>query len=140
MGREKAHAEDRLRAFVRGSGDARIERTLGTRLALRIVFGAMAARFVASAAKGFAGEIQYELRTSRGKVRRWVVAIEGERARARPGRASAPRITLGLSVADFVRLVTGELHPARALIESRLTVAGDLHAAVRLGAMFGQPA
>lgn len=114
------------------------KRLLGTQPGLAIIFGQMAKRFDPTRAEGFEGAVQYELTTARGKVRRWVVTIDGEHATARRGEADDPRVTLGMSVADFIALITGELHPARAVIGGRLTVAGDLRAAVRLGEMFGQ--
>jgi alkanesulfonate monooxygenase SsuD/methylene tetrahydromethanopterin reductase-like flavin-dependent oxidoreductase (luciferase family)/putative sterol carrier protein len=131
--------EAALGAFVRGAGDRRLERTLGSALGLRIVFSGMAQRFRPERAQGFAGDVQYELRGSDGRDRTWVVTVDGDRARARPGRSPQPRVTIGMELADFARLVGGDLDPLRAVLDGRMRIEGDFNVAARLGEMFGQP-
>jgi putative sterol carrier protein len=126
-----------LRALVARTGDDRIERIAGSDQALRAIFSVMERRYVPEAAPGLVGEIQYDLRRN-GALVPWVVALEGDRARARPGESAEPRLRIGLSVADFVRVGTGELNAAKALIDGRIEVKGDLMVAARLGSMFGQ--
>jgi putative sterol carrier protein len=128
-----------LAAFVRRSSDTRLERTLGSGPGLRMIFAGMARRFVPAKAEGFDGEVQYELATAGGEVKYWVVEVGGGQAHVRAGRAWDPKLTLGLSLTDFVRVVGGDLHPARAIIENRLRIGGDLQLAARLAEMFGQP-
>jgi putative sterol carrier protein len=98
----------------------------------------MAQRFRPERAGGFAGDVQYELRGSDGRARGWVVSVDSERARVRPGRSPAPRVTVGMELADFARLVGGDLDPMRAVMEGRMRIEGDLTVAARLGEMFGQ--
>lgn len=123
--------------LVRGASDRRLERTVGSRAGLALVFGVMARRFVPEKADGFAGVIQYRLCAADGGVRGWTVEVEGRRARARRGMAADPRVTLSLALADFARLAAGELDPGKALLTGRLDVEGDVSVAVRLGEMFG---
>ena len=68
------------------------------------------------------------------------MAIDGDRATARPGPASAPALTLKLAVADFVRIAGRDLDPGKALLVGRLELEGDFALAARLGEMFGAPA
>jgi alkanesulfonate monooxygenase SsuD/methylene tetrahydromethanopterin reductase-like flavin-dependent oxidoreductase (luciferase family)/putative sterol carrier protein len=135
--RLRERGEQAFAAFVRRSDDRRLERTVGSELGLRVLFGGMAQRFRPDKAAGFAGDIQYELRAN-GAVRRWVVSIEGMRASARPGRASAPKLTITTDVADFLRIAAGELDPGKALLTGKMVLEGDFTVATRLGEMFGE--
>lgn len=128
-----------ISSLVRGATDRRLERTVGSRAGLALLFGVMARRFAPEKAGEFAGVIQYRLRAEDDGVREWLVEVEGGRARARRGAAADPRVTLSLALADFVRLAAGELDPGKALLTGRLDVEGDVSVAVRLGEMFGAP-
>jgi putative sterol carrier protein len=63
---------------------------------------------------------------------------DGNRAVAVPGRAAAPGVTFRTSVPTFARIASGEVHPAKAMLEGDLEVRGDFELAARLGEMFGQ--
>ncbi len=52
---------------------------------------------------------------------------------------SRPDITLTADSADYLRLVTGELDPTKALMEGRLQVQGDTALAMHLVSMFHLP-
>jgi len=125
-------------SFVRASDERRLERTIGSGLGLRVMFGGMAQRFVPARAAGFTGDLQYELRSSTG-IRPWVVSVGPDRATARAGRSHQPAVTLRLAVADFARLAARELDPMQAIMEGRLELDGDFSVAARLGEMFGDP-
>jgi putative sterol carrier protein len=128
-----------LRAFVRRSDDRRIERTLGSRAALPVLFAAMARRFVPTAAAGFAGEIGYALSRAGGATESWTVTVAGGAARARRGAPAEPALVVRMSCADFVRLAAGEVDAGAALLDGRIDLEGDFALATRLGAMFGRP-
>src|SRR3954449_8135920 len=133
--RLRERGEQAFAAFVRHSDDRRLERTLGSDLGLRVLFGGMAQRFRPDKAQGFTGEIQYEL-SANGTVKPWVVQVEGRRASARPGRAGDPRLTIRMDVADFLRIATRDLDPGKALMTGQLVLEGDFTVATRLGEMF----
>jgi putative sterol carrier protein len=143
VGGRRARLEARgrlaLGSYVRRSDERRLERTLGSRGGLRVLFAAMARRYVPEKADGFAGDIRYELRYTGGEVRSWTVSVGAERAVARPGSAPDPALVIGLALADFLRIAGGELDPVAAVLTGRLELAGDFTVAMRLGAMFGQP-
>ncbi|TML26929.1 MAG: LLM class flavin-dependent oxidoreductase [Actinobacteria bacterium] len=130
--------EAALGAFVRRADDRRLERTIGSGPGLRMVFGGMTRRFQPERAGGFAGDIQYLLRGSDGRERPWVVTVDARRARVRPGRSAEPQVTIALDLADFARLVGGDLDPMRAVMDGRMRIGGDFQVAARLGEMFGQ--
>jgi hypothetical protein len=107
----------------------------------RALFAATAASFDPVAANGFEGLLVYELtrpRTGR-EPRRWTIEVEGGRARARPGGAEAPTLTVTCRLADFVRIAAGTIDPATPLLHDRASVDGDLSLAASLPEMFGAP-
>jgi hypothetical protein len=136
----EAHGERALQTFVKRSDDRRLERTIGSRPALKIVFAAMERQFVPERAGDFTGDIQYNLRAADGTVTTWTVAIGPGGAKAHPGASQAadPKLTLTLSLADFIRLAGRDLDPVKAVLTGRLDLAGDFTVAMRLGEMFGQ--
>ena len=92
--------------------------------------------FLPEKAKGFAGEVQYELR-GRVEPQSWTVVIRDGHAEARRGRASDPAVTLRASVPDFVRMAAREAFPPKLLLDGALVIEGDFALAGRLGEMFG---
>jgi alkanesulfonate monooxygenase SsuD/methylene tetrahydromethanopterin reductase-like flavin-dependent oxidoreductase (luciferase family)/putative sterol carrier protein len=137
-GRLQQAGESIFAAFVRGRSDAQLERTVGSNAGLKVIFKAMERAFVPERANGFSGEIQYEL-TGRNGPKRWIVRIEdGRRVVTEPGTAQDPAVTFRTSVPMFARLASGEVHPAKAMMEEKLEVQGSFELAARLGEMFGQ--
>ena len=142
-----SRARAAVAAHVRGADDRRLERTLASRPALRVLFAVLARRFDPVGAAGFTGTVRFELSASDGRERVWAIVIAGDGtvARAVANRAVAramaqeeeAALVVRASAADFVRLSAGVLHPARALLSGRLDVAGDFGVARRLGPMFG---
>jgi hypothetical protein len=130
---------ERLQRHVRASGDRRLERTVGSRPALRLLLIAVSRRFDPAAAAGYTGAIRLELSTSSGEPRVWALAV-GDRCRVLGGARAArvdSELQVRCSVADLVRLAAGELGPGRALLTGRLDFAGDFGLARRAGPMFG---
>ncbi len=135
----EARGEQAFQSFVRRAGDERLARTAGSAAGLKVLFAGMGRQFVAERAGGFTGDIQYNLRAADGTLRSWTVTVDGARAIARPGASDAAKLTLTLSVADFVRIAGRDLDPVKAVLTGRLELAGDFSVAMRLGEMFGQP-
>jgi alkanesulfonate monooxygenase SsuD/methylene tetrahydromethanopterin reductase-like flavin-dependent oxidoreductase (luciferase family)/putative sterol carrier protein len=130
--------ESAFAAFVRGRSDEQLDRLVGTGPGLRLIFKGMENAFVPEAARGFTGDIYYDLRASRGQ-QPWTLAVDGSRAVAEPRASSSPAVTLRAEVPVFVRIVAGDLDPMRAMLDGRLEVEGDFAVAGRLDEMFGQP-
>jgi putative sterol carrier protein len=136
----EARGEQAFQAFVHRSNDERLARTAGSPAGLRVIFGGMERQFVPARAAGFTGDIQYNLRAADDSLRSWTVTIADGRATARPGAAGdAAKLTITLSVADFIRIAARDLDPVKAVLTGRLELAGDFGVALRLGEMFGQP-
>jgi alkanesulfonate monooxygenase SsuD/methylene tetrahydromethanopterin reductase-like flavin-dependent oxidoreductase (luciferase family) len=128
--------ETAFAALVRGRSDAQIERTVGSKAGLRILFKGMEQQYVPEKAGGFEGDILYELTTSRG-ARHWTVHVDPKRASAEPRRAAEPTVTLRVPLPVFVRIGAGEVNPARAMLDGDLVIEGDFAVAGRLAEMFG---
>jgi alkanesulfonate monooxygenase SsuD/methylene tetrahydromethanopterin reductase-like flavin-dependent oxidoreductase (luciferase family) len=129
--------EAALARLIRGRTDGQIERLVGSRPALWMVFKAMERSFRPERAFGFQGDIEYDLQT-RGGPRPWVISVDGSRALARPGRSADPALRIRTTVPVFARLVALEVPPAKAWMEGQLQIEGDFQIAARLGEMFGQ--
>jgi alkanesulfonate monooxygenase SsuD/methylene tetrahydromethanopterin reductase-like flavin-dependent oxidoreductase (luciferase family)/putative sterol carrier protein len=134
--RARAFAESAFASLVRGRSDEQLDSLMVAGPGLRLIFKGMESAFVPEAARGFSGEIMYDLRSSRG-ARPWTVAIDGSRAVASQGEAASPAVTLRADVPVFVRIAAGELDPMSATLDGRLEISGDLAVAARLGEMFG---
>jgi SCP-2 sterol transfer family len=120
--------------------DRFLELTLGSRVAIRLIFAVMSRQFVPSAAEGFEGSICYELRRHSGAIiEGWALRITVSAAKASFGFPSDPAVTLKLTVGDFVRFSLGAVSPVTLLTEERLTLDGDLAVAAKLAPMFGRP-
>ena len=127
-----------FRSFVRRSNDRRLERTVGSRAGLRALFAVVRASLPPERVEGFVGELCCELRAAGGELRIWTVDIGPERTVLRPGRGPDPRLTVKLSVVDFVRIAGGDLDAGQALLTGRLDLEGDFSAATQLGEILGR--
>lgn len=132
--------------WTRNTTDADLSRHFASNLAQRALFTAMAKSYQPVLAFGFEGDIAFELRAddSRGNNGLdaatsdwWTLQVAGRRASARRGGSDSAAVTVHVGVADFVRIVAGELHPIRALVEVRVEIEGDVVLAARLSEMFG---
>jgi alkanesulfonate monooxygenase SsuD/methylene tetrahydromethanopterin reductase-like flavin-dependent oxidoreductase (luciferase family) len=125
-----------LAALVRNRSDAQLHRLFDRGPGLAVIFKGMERAFIPEQAKGFQGEIAYELR-GRDGPRSWTVRIADRGAVARPGHAVDPAVTMRVSVPDFVRIAAREAYPPKLLLEGALLIEGDFALAGRLGEMFG---
>jgi putative sterol carrier protein len=128
-----------MQSIMRRIPDRGIERTVGSDLALRLLFTGMAWRYQPERSGGFEGELQYVLDRSGGDPAVWTVVVRDRRARAEQRPAHRPALTVRLAVADMIRVAGGELDLGTALFDGRLRGEGDLALATRLGPMFGAP-
>jgi hypothetical protein len=129
-----------LMSSIARLNDRVLEWTLGSRVAIRVIFAVMTRQFVPSAAEGFDGVICYELRRHNGAIiEGWALRITASAAKASFGFPTGPAVTLKLTVGDFVRFNLGVVSPVTLLTEERLKLDGDLTVAAKLAPMFGRP-
>jgi alkanesulfonate monooxygenase SsuD/methylene tetrahydromethanopterin reductase-like flavin-dependent oxidoreductase (luciferase family) len=130
--------EAALAGLVRGRTDEQLHRLFDKGPGLPVMFRGMERAFMPERARGYEGEVQYELRRREG-VRRFAVKIADGRARAWEGAASEPAVTLRMGIPAFVRLAAREAYPPQLLLDGKLEIEGDFDVAGRLGEMFGGP-
>jgi alkanesulfonate monooxygenase SsuD/methylene tetrahydromethanopterin reductase-like flavin-dependent oxidoreductase (luciferase family) len=123
--------------LVRGRSDEQLHRLFDRGPGLAVIFKGMERGFVSERARGFEGEIQYELRGRNG-ARSWTVRIGDGRAVVRRGAAAEPAVILRSSIPDFVRLAAREAFAPKLLLEGALVIEGDFAVAARLPEMFGE--
>lgn len=124
------------RRLISRISDGQIERTIGTRLGMRLFFAGMRRLYRPDKAKGFRGEIQFSLTTPHG-VEVWTLNCHEGGATITRGPAAAPQLQLRAKLTDFLRVATGDLDAGQALVTGRLGVRGDFGVAARLGELFG---
>jgi alkanesulfonate monooxygenase SsuD/methylene tetrahydromethanopterin reductase-like flavin-dependent oxidoreductase (luciferase family) len=122
--------------LVRGRSDEQLHRLFDRGPGLAVIFKGMERAFVPERARGFEGEIQYELRGRNG-ARSWTVRIGDGRAVVRGGAAAEPAVILRSNIPDFVRLAAREAFAPKLLLEGALVIEGDFALAARLPEMFG---
>jgi hypothetical protein len=130
-----------LGRLVRRATPEQLERYFGKQLAQRVIFEGMARQFQPKFARGFEGDIVYELShvtDGAAPPDRWTIRVEGETARAIPGGGEDAALTLRFSLPDFARVLAGEVAVPELLFNDRLDMEGDLAVAGRLPEMFGQ--
>jgi hypothetical protein len=143
-GRSKltAGARNLVGWLSRDHDDAELTRRFGSPLAQRALFTAMAKSFQPTAAFGFQGEILFEVRLpSDGPDPLppdwWTIEVRGRKATVRQEQASDTAVVVQTELSDLIHLLSGELHPMKAVIEGRVHIDGDVLAAGRIPEMFG---
>jgi putative sterol carrier protein len=134
----RAHANGHNSLFarvVRGRDDRQLERLMSFRPAQRLIFKGMERAFHPERAKGFAAEIQYELK-GRADVSRWLLRIADCEAKAAPGRSEKPTLTFRMTLPTFARIAAGEMNPVTAMLEHRLEVDGDIKKLAQFTGLF----
>ena len=121
--------------LVRGRDDRQLDRLMSFRPAQRLIFKGMEKAFHPERAKGFAAEVQYELK-GRADVSRWLLRIADCQAKASPGRSANPALTFRMTLPTFARIAAGELNAVTAMLEHRLEVDGDIKKLAQFTGMF----
>jgi putative sterol carrier protein len=80
--------------------------------------------------------IGYEL-TEGGNTHSYAVVIKDKQASYERRDPSDARVTLGLSVPDYLRLISGELDGMQAFMQGKLKLKGDMMFAQQVPQMFG---
>ena len=127
-----------LTEAVKGKTDDEIMELVGTmggaETVLEMTFEGMKAALIPDKAQDCV--IGYEL-TEGDKTYAYAVTVKDKQAgyeRKDPGDA---RVTLGLTVADYLRLISGELDGMQAFMQGKLKLKGDMMFAQQVPQMFG---
>jgi putative sterol carrier protein len=119
--------------------DRQLETVVGNRFGVRALLMTMAKRFRPDQANGFEGDIEFTLNTRHGPEV-WSINCRPDGASARKGGSPDARLRIEASLADFLRVGTGEIPAPGAVLSGKLMVRGDFAIALRMGEMFDGPA
>jgi len=111
----KGKSDQELLEGVKGNEDALLDG----------IFAGMQAAFDPSKAAGQAAEIQYEIDTPAG-ARKYRIAVDKGTCTIERGSANNPRVTLGVNLPNFIRLISGELDGTQAFMARKLRITGDI--------------
>ncbi len=126
-----------LARAITGKSDDDINRSLAGRSATVVsgVAEGMKKHFVPEKAAKQSAVIQYDVDTPDGLQTFQVNVAEGK-CDVRPGTPLPPRVTLNVSLPNFLRLASGKLGGFQAILTGRLGVSGDVLLARKLEGWF----
>jgi putative sterol carrier protein len=132
--------QDQLGELVDGRSDEEINSTIeaaGVDAVLDQIFAAMQERFQPDKAAGQSAVIGWDIAAPDG-ARTYQVKVENGTCTVEKGGTEAARVTLGLSLADFMRFIGGKLDGMQAFMGGKLKLQGDMMFAQTLQTWFGQ--
>ena len=139
MTEETMSPEEFQQAFNAKTDEEILALTEGTEEALLDgVFNSMKAAFDPSAAGDQSAVIQYAIECPGGE-RNYNLNVADGACEVAKGAAENPRVTLALSLPDFLRLMTGELNGMQAFTSGKLKISGDLMFSQALASWFKGP-
>jgi putative sterol carrier protein len=130
---------DQLAELVEGRTDEEINEyvsSTGVDDVLDQIFEGMKQAFLPEKAVGQSALVQWDIAAPDGTHSYQVNIDNGECSVAKGGDGS-PRVTLGLTLADFIRFVSGKLDGMQAFMSGKLKLSGDMFFAQTMQAWFG---
>ncbi len=130
-----------LATMLEGRSDEEIAKGVeaqGVEGVLASCFAGMAEAFLPEKAAGQSAVVQYDI-TAAGKTHSFQLKVAGGKCEVVAGAAGPARTTLGLNVADFLRLITGKLNGPQAFMSGKLRLTGDMMFAQVMQGWFQQP-
>lgn len=127
-----------LAPLVKEASDEQLVDTLkqmGTDTVLKEIFAGMEERFLAQRASGVNSTIQYDINTDEGTKTWWVKFADGQ-CTTGEGAAEDPRLTLNLSLPDFVKLIFGAADGTQLFMSGKLKLQGDVMFALQMQNFF----
>jgi hypothetical protein len=122
---------------LRRRSDRQLERIVGSRVGQTLIFKGMERMIDPRKVGNLTADIQYEL-VANGNVHSWLLSFANGRARVRPGSVEKPTARIRMPLVVFGRMVSQELLPARALMENKLEVHGNLETIARVGELLNR--
>ncbi|MFH8627919.1 SCP2 sterol-binding domain-containing protein [Streptomyces vietnamensis] len=106
------------------------------------VFTNMTNAFLPGKAAGERADFQYVLRLDRsaeGEEYRYFLSVADGTCRWGRGTVTDPKVTMQVTVPDFLRLVTGKLNSMQAFLTRRVRISGDTFYATKFEKWFERP-
>ena len=130
--------QEQLGELIEGRSDDEINQAvneMGTDQVLDQIFGEMKNRFQADKAAGQSAVIQWDI-AAPDSTRTYQVKIENGTCEVDKGSSDTARVTLGLTLADFMRFISGKLDGMQAFMTGKLKLSGDMMFAQTMQAWF----
>lgn len=128
-----------LEEAVQGKSDEEIQEFVdnmgGSEQLLDLIFSGMAEALDPEKAQDCV--LGFEL-TEDGTTHAYTVTVEGKSATWEKKQPEGARVTLGMSVPDYLRLITGNLDGMQAFMQGKLKLKGDMMFAQQIQNMFRQ--
>ena len=121
-------SQEQLAELVEGRSDDEINAAvaaMGTESVLEAIFSAMQERFQPDKAAGQSANIGWDITTPDG-VQSYQVQIADGAANVVKGSTDPTRVTLAMSLADFIRFIAGKLDGMQAFMAGKLKLQGDM--------------
>ena len=122
----KGKSDEEILGFVTNFG--------GTEQALDMIFEGMKSALNPDRAQDCV--VGYAI-TEDGKTHNYVVTIKDKQASFEKREPADARVTIGLGLADFLRLIAGDLDGMQAFMQGKLKLQGDMMFAQQVPQMFG---
>jgi 2,4-dienoyl-CoA reductase-like NADH-dependent reductase (Old Yellow Enzyme family)/putative sterol carrier protein/thioredoxin reductase len=134
---EQTMGPEEFKQLVEGKTDEEILAVTGgnEEALLAGVLDSMKAAFDPTAAAGQSAVFQYVFDTAAGEMHYHLDVADGACEVAK-GMADNPRVTLAISLPDFLRLMIGELNGMQAFTTGKLKISGDVMFSQVLGSWF----
>ncbi len=132
--------QEQLGDLIEGRSDDEINEALaqmGADQVLDQIFNEMQNRFQADKAAGQSAIVQWDI-AAPDSTRTYQLKVENGTCAVTKGGSEAARVTLGLSLADFMRFVSGKLDGMQAFMSGKLKLSGDMMFAQSMQAWFAQ--
>lgn len=129
---------EQLAELLEGRTDDEINEfvnAMGVDTILEQIFTAMTERFQADKAAGQSAVVQWDITAADGPHSYAITIADGTCTKA-AGAAESPRLTLGLSLPDFMRFIAGQLDGMQAFMSGKLKLGGDMMFAQQMQAWF----
>lgn len=129
-----------LLAVLEGRSDDEVNgfiKAQGYDIVLGQIFSEMEGRFLPEKAAGRSAVIQYDVNTPEGTEAYRVVVADGTCSTSK-GAGQDSTVTLVLSLADFLRLISGKLNGVQAFMSGKLKIRGDMMLAQTMQGWFDQ--
>jgi putative sterol carrier protein len=132
--------QDQLGELIEGRSDEEINTAMaaiGVDNVLDQIFAAMQERFQPDRAAGQSAVIGWEITAPDG-AHSYRVKVENGACTVEKGAEGDTRVTLGLTLPDFMRFIAGQLDGMQAFMSGKLKLTGDMMFAQTLQSWFGQ--
>jgi putative sterol carrier protein len=132
--------QDQLGELVDGRSDEEINTTMeavGVDTVLDQIFAAMQERFQPERAAGQSAVIGWDITAPDG-TRNYRVNVDNGTCTVEKSGEGPTRVTLGLTLADFMRFIGGKLDGMQAFMAGKLKLSGDMMFAQTIQSWFGQ--